>query len=370
MRKIIFGLSILLVITVYFLVTDHMKKKAGNKSDIIDKHGNINHVFSPAFRAPTSAIFSTISVLRPANVPLTPFKSPLKIHNVLHDGLPDFLLYKTKFLSPVVDQGICGSCWAFSITNMLSDRISVTTGGKFKKLLSTQQLLGCYNPDEGCIGQSPEDALEWMSDRKYKLNTSTRYPYKQHSNSEIEEECIDSDGVSVEPGTIKSLVTFIEEEEYDPFLLKENIRNMKTELYQNGPFFAAITVYDDFYQYNGKGVYKHDVNAEVVGGHAIEVIGYCNAGVDTRKNLLDSGEGYWICRNSWGSNWPIESNNKGFFIIKMGTNESGIESRVAVADASLSLVGYKGNNIAATRYVSFKNFVDSLPADKKNSYVD
>jgi cathepsin B len=317
---------------------------------------------------PTSAIFSSISIIRPANVPLIPFKSPLKINKINElIGVPTFVLYKTEYLSEVVDQGSCGSCWAFAITNMLSDRISTSTGGDFKLNLSAQQILECFDPESGCKGNSPEEALKWLEKSGYKITTNDVHVYKQFDNLKIKGLCpISTAGVSVKKGSIRSLTKWIEEKDPNKTYLEENVKNMKLELINNGPFFAAMSVYPDLYTYNGLGVYEHDKTASIIGGHAIEIIGFCNPGVDTRDALINSKLGYWICRNSWSSNWPVNSHNKGFFIVRMGTNESGIESRSGLADINVS----KGVDNLYTKFNDYKSFIDILPNDKKLLYVD
>ena len=67
------------------------------------------------------------------------------------------------------------------------------------------------------------------------------------------------------------------------------------------------------------GVYTLSVNASYGGGHAVEIIGW---GSDTLK----SGEkiDYWTVQNTYGTSWG----EKGYFRIRRGTNEIGIEQEV------------------------------------------
>jgi len=83
-----------------------------------------------------------------------------------------------------------------------------------------------------------------------------------------------------------------------------------TEIMTNGPVEAAFTVYTDFMLYKG-GVYSH-VSGTEEGGHAIKIVGWG----------VDNGTKYWLVANSWSPAWG----ENGFFRIKRGTNECGIES--------------------------------------------
>ncbi|KAG8011289.1 Cathepsin B [Nibea albiflora] len=85
-----------------------------------------------------------------------------------------------------------------------------------------------------------------------------------------------------------------------------------TELYKNGPVEAAFSVYADFLLYK-TGVYQH-VTGDMLGGHAIKILGWGE----------ENGTPYWLAANSWNSDWG----DKGYFKIKRGNDECGIESEM------------------------------------------
>lgn len=60
------------------------------------------------------------------------------------------------------------------------------------------------------------------------------------------------------------------------------------------------------------GVYVKSPNAKLDGGHAVTLVGYGT----------EEGIDFWKIQNSWGPDWG----EKGFFKIKRGVNECGIES--------------------------------------------
>ena len=268
---------------------------------------------------------------------LEPIKSSLYM-NDLTIKLPSFLMYKPQLLSKNMDQGICGSCWAFASSNVLADRASIFTRGVFKKRLSVQQIISCIK--DGCQGGKPEDVYNWFLDNK--LYTEEKYRYMQENSTDIDTTCshfkkptVDSQEFNILKGSIHSLTEFIPENQPDRNILDKNIKNMKLELFLNGPFFAVINTYEDFVNFSGTSVYKYDHKTESQGGHAIEVIGYCDKNIDIRHDFQGYDEGYWICRNSWSKDWPRKTNDKGFFAIVMGRNECGIESRCGKADLDI-----------------------------------
>merc|ERR1712039_810117 len=91
------------------------------------------------------------------------------------------------------------------------------------------------------------------------------------------------------------------------------VEQIQTELMTNGPLYVAFTVYDDFPTYKS-GVY-HATSSNQLGGHAVTLVGW---------GTLD-GQDYWKIKNSWNEQWG----DNGFFLIRRGNNECGIESSVS-----------------------------------------
>ena len=83
------------------------------------------------------------------------------------------------YVSPVRDQGNCGSCVGFA-TLALVETCFKKSLGKFGDY-SEQHLLDCaYNGDtvNGCEGAAPEGYAQWLKEKEPKLASETNYPYK------------------------------------------------------------------------------------------------------------------------------------------------------------------------------------------------
>jgi len=102
----------------------------------------------------------------------------------------------------------------------------------------------------------------------------------------------------------------------------ENEKAIQAAIMTAGPVEAAFSVYSDFEHYAG-GIY-HATSSESLGGHAIKLVGWG----------VEDGVKYWKVANSWNPYWG----EKGYFRIKRGTNECGIEEQ-AVANGASSWSG-------------------------------
>ena len=85
---------------------------------------------------------------------------------------------------------------------------------------------------------------------------------------------------------------------------------MIKELNLGGSLIAQMSIYTDFYIYQS-GIYEH-VNGDLLGAHAVRIIGYGE----------ESGVKFWLVANSWGENWG----ENGFFKIRRGPDECGIQT--------------------------------------------
>ncbi|GIQ82228.1 peptidase C1A, partial [Kipferlia bialata] len=202
----------------------------------------------------------------------------------------------------VLDQGSCGSCWAFATAESLSDRYCVMTGDN--TVLSPQELVDCDRLmlPGGCSGGEPylaNDWLEWNG-----LVPNECYPYVSGHTHERgtchSDVCTDGS----EP-SLKVYVEAMSAEFYD------NPTQIQKAIMDKGTVAGTMIVYEDFYNYKG-GVYEHAYGA-MEGGHAIAIVGW---GVDSVSNLP-----YWTVRNSWGYDFGED----GYFRILRGMNMCEIE---------------------------------------------
>lgn len=93
------------------------------------------------------------------------------------DNLPESIDWREKgAVTEVKDQGMCGSCWAFSAIAAIEGHHAIKTGNLVR--LSEQQLVDCSRAqgNEGCNGGWMDQAFEYAEG--VALETEDEYPYK------------------------------------------------------------------------------------------------------------------------------------------------------------------------------------------------
>ena len=229
---------------------------------------------------------------------------------------------KCSSIALIRNQKNCGSCWAFATMNALSDRYCIaksTATNIRQKFFSVQDSLECCTAcnggsGNGCRGGIPYIAIKYAVDKGITSGELRSFsplckPYYldyifDHSMTapSCRQNCTNPNGFPLPYANHKFKPTGI--------VFGRGEQQMIAALNNGGSISAAFFVYEDFYAYK-LGIYTYKTG-RILGGHAVRVIGYG----------IEGGVKFWLCANSWGAFWG----EAGFFRIRRGANECGIEA--------------------------------------------
>jgi len=192
--------------------------------------------------------------------------------------LPDYVNWiQLGGVTPVKNQGACGSCWAFSTTGALEGAKFVKTGELVA--LSEQNLLDCDHEDLACNGGLMDNAFKF-DEKSGGLCSEADYPYKAKKNPTCNTNCTDV------PGSI--VKTFID-------IPTGNEKALLAAIAMQ-PISVAIEASTFAFQFYKNGVIT-DQSCGKAGNidHGVLAVGY---GTD-----LETNEPYFLVKNSWGATW-------------------------------------------------------------------
>jgi cathepsin B len=215
-----------------------------------------------------------------------------------------------KCIHAVRNQEQCGSCWAFSATEVLSDRFCIGSNGTVDVILSPEYMLQCDTTDYGCDGGYLNNAWAFLAGTGVPIDSCDPYTAGGGSVTACPTTCNNGNALKLYKAKTSTVAQLA------------NVADTQADLQANGPVQAAFSVYQDFFSYQS-GVYRH-VSGSLAGGHAIKIIGW---GVTSDSHATP----YWIVANSWGTGWGLN----GFFWILRGSDECGIEDNVWSGQAQL-----------------------------------
>jgi len=198
-----------------------------------------------------------------------------------------------SFITPIRDQGDCGSCVAFGTVSTVEVMSRTQANPNPSIDLSEAHLFYCYGRNDGRTcenGWWPDGALDHFKNDG--VVDEACYPYT--SGDQNCSNLCSSWNTRLNKITTWQIVT--------------SVTDIKNWISTKGPVVACFTVYDDFFSYHN-GIYSR-VSTNVAGGHCVSVIGY------------NDTEQYWICKNSWGTGWG----ENGFFRIAYG--QCGIDAQM------------------------------------------
>jgi C1A family cysteine protease len=210
----------------------------------------------------------------------------------LETSIPSSINWLDKnAVTPVKDQGQCGSCWSFSTTGALEGAYSIKYGNLLS--FSEQQLVDCDNlrndgHDHGCNGGLMDNAFTWIG-KNNGLCLESAYPYVSGETTKSgtcqtvctkEKNSAITNSIDVSPSSDDSMMSALSKQ---PVSVAIEADQREFQLYESGVFTGTCGTNLD---------------------HGVLLIGYGSL----------SGEDYYILKNSWGESWG----DKGYILLGRG----------------------------------------------------
>jgi len=199
-------------------------------------------------------------------------------HKVLPAALPSA---PGDWMTPIKNQGLCGSCWAFSPIGAVESKWDIQNNNPTLDInLSEQYLVSCSGVGS-CSGGSPYAALDYIK-----------------NNGVVDESCLPYSLFGLPVSCSNKCIDWntrlwkISNWNWVP----DNRADIKQYLISKGPLVAVMNM-------TTWNPITYDCPPSTTGvDHGVVIEGY------------DDAEGVWIVRNSWGSGW----NGNGYFKVKYG----------------------------------------------------
>lgn len=223
--------------------------------------------------------------LRPVSSPFLRSRNEHSI-SLKHAMVPDAVNWTAEgVVTPVKDQGQCGSCWAFSTTGSVEAAYAIAQKTT-PVSLSEQELVDCATAEgnQGCNGGLMDYAFEYIISNKG-LCKESAYTYKAKDGTCVKSKCT-------------SAVTITG---YKDVPAKDELQLQAAVAQQ--PVSVAVDAQGADWQFYSGGVIGKGCGTEL--DHGVLAVGYGTL----------NGTPYWIVKNSWGPGWGLG----GYILIQRGT---------------------------------------------------
>jgi len=218
-------------------------------------------------------------------------------------GLPASVDWTTKgAVTPVKNQGQCGSCWAFSTTGSLEGAWFLFN--KTLVSLSEQQLVDCSTAEgnQGCNGGLMDYGFQYVIDNKG-LGTEASYPYSATGPNACKK-----------VASVVSIRSFVDVPSNSELALMTAIAQQ--------PVSVAVEADQNSFQFYSSGVMTAACGTAL--DHGVLAVGYGTLG----------GQDYYKVKNSWGADWGMD----GYILLGRGSSFGGPGQCGVQMDASYPVV--------------------------------
>jgi len=215
-------------------------------------------------------------------------------------AVPQTFDWRTQnMVTPVKDQGQCGSCWAFSVTENIEsvyckgNNLDCTTLAP----LSPQEIVDCDDQDLGCDGGDPPTAYQFVID-KGGMEDNSDYPYTARDGS-----C-----------KFKASLVKVKISSWKYATQNSDETTMMNNLVNWGPLSICVDA-EPWQDYTGGILMAADCDTTL--DHCVQLVGYD----------LTQSTPFWIVRNSWGSDWG----ENGYIRLQEGQDTCGCADEATCA---------------------------------------
>jgi hypothetical protein len=225
----------------------------------------------------------------------------------------------TVAVTPVKNQGQCGSCWAFSVAETVESSFNLAAEASGDALeLSPQQINSCSTANYGCNGGNPGPAYEYI-ESVIGLSNSFYWPYQQSMTEQGYTKVCPATKLNVFSGPDASLAgayatvtgwNYVIPECSTGACDSQDMAGLAAAVAE-GPVSICLNagVWND---YTG-GV----LTDAACGSHAADALDHCVQLVGYNANASSP---YWIVRNSWSTTWGQD----GYIYLEYPANTCGL----------------------------------------------
>jgi len=242
----------------------------------------------------------------------------------------------TEAVTPIKNQGQCGSCWAFSATEAVESQLALVGGEEYALDLSPQQINSC-TPDtgvygsDGCQGGSTEGAYEYLQ-TVAGLTNNWYIPYVQSMTKPSKTEACPTALVEAMDGPDARLTggfaavsgyTYATPACFSGACSSQDLEKLSAAL-EETPVSVCVNAgaWDD---YTG-GV----LSSSACGSMGADYQDHCVMATGFNTTAPTP---YWIVRNSWSSSWG----EMGYIYLEYSENTCGLADAATIPTVALNL---------------------------------